>query len=219
MSLELHMTRHATENLIESLSRNLSPVRPLRPPLRRALLWLFAVALLAGVALWRWSNLELFMARNDDPRLMWERTATLLTGISAIVAAFYLSLPDRSRLWGYMAIPPLLVWIACAGLGCLKAGVGWGPPGDHMGETVRCFRFIVIVSVPLALLLYLVLRRARPLQPLPVALSAALGVAALAAFILQFFHPFDSTAIDLAMHFGAVLTIIAAAAAARRVLT
>jgi hypothetical protein len=73
-----------------------------------------------------------------------------------------------------------------------------------------------MVSVPLALFLYVVLRRARPLQPLPVAVTAALGVAALAAFVLQFFHPFDSTVIDLTMHAAAVLVVVGLAAAARR---
>ena len=57
-----------------------------------------------------------------------------------------------------------------------------------------------------------------PLQPLPVALTAALGVAALAAFALQFFHPFDSTATDLMMHGAAVVIVLALAAASRRLL-
>jgi hypothetical protein len=109
--------------------------------------------------------------------------------------------------------------VATSGLGCLQYGLGWGPAGHHMGESPHCFRFIVMVSLPLALLLYLVLRRARPIQPMPVALTAALGVAALAAFILQFFHPFDSTLTDLAAHFAAVLVVIGLAAATRRLLS
>ncbi len=212
------MTQRATEKIIEDLSRDLAPVRPLRPPLWRALLWLAVTALLLSLVIWRWANLDVFMARNAEPRLALERAATLLTGVSAVIAAFYLSLPDRSGLWRYAPLPPLLLWIATSSLGCLNYGLGWGPPGDHVGESAHCFRFIVLVSTPLAVLLYLVLRRARPLQPSAVALTAALGVAALAAFVLQFFHPFDSTGIDLLMHLAAVLTIVAVGAAARRVL-
>ena len=136
-----------------------------------------------------------------------------------MVAAFYLSLPDRSSLWRYAPLPPLALWIATSSLGCLEYGLGWGPAGDRLGESLHCFRFIIAVSVPLALLLYVVLRRARPLQPLPVALTAALGVAALAAFVLQFFHPFDSTVIDLTLHGAAMLVVIGVAAASRRLLT
>jgi hypothetical protein len=219
MSIERQaMTESSTEKLIDDLSQGLAPVRPLRPPVVRALLWLGAATVLIGAALLRWANLDVFMTRNADPRLALECAATLLTGITAVVAAFYLSLPDRSSWWRYAALPPLTLWVATSGLGCLQYGFGMGPAGNRLGESPHCFRFIIMVSVPLALLLYVVLRRARPLQPLPVALNAALGVAALAAFVLQFFHPFDSTVIDLAMHGAAVFVVVGLAAASRRLL-
>jgi hypothetical protein len=212
------MTERATEKLIEGLSQALVPVRPLRPPGTRALAWLAAAMVCVGAVLMRWASPNLFMARIADPRLALECAATLLTGITAVVAAFYLSVPDRSSLWRYASLPPLALWIATSSLGCLEYGMGWGPPGARFGESLHCFRFIIGVSVPLTLLLYAVLRRARPLAPLPVALTAALGVAALAAFILRFFHPFDSTAIDLSMHAAAVLVVLALAGVSKRAL-
>ena len=212
------MSVKATEKLIEGLSQGLAPVRPLRPPFVRSLLWLGAALVCVGAVLIRWANLDLFMARTSDARLALESTAALLTGITAVIAAFYLSVPDRSSLWRYAPLPPLALWMATSSLGCLQYGFGWGPPGHRLGESLHCFRFILLVSVPLAIMLYVVLRRARPLQPLPVALSAALGVAALAAFALEFFHPFDSTVVDLSMHGAAVLLVLALAGLSRRVL-
>ncbi len=212
------MEKHNTEQLIESLSRGLAPVRPLLPPARRALLWLAAAALLIGAALLRFADLGSFAARYAAPRMALEAVAMLLTAVTAIVAAFHLSLPDRSSLWRYAPLPPLLLWIATSGLGCLQYGLGLGPAGDRVGESSHCFAFIIGVSLPLTALFYAVLRRARPLDLLPVALTASLGVAALAAFVLQFFHHFDVTATDLTLHMAAVLVVVGLASASRRVL-
>ena len=212
------MNERTTDELIGALSQGLAPVRPLRPPVLRALLWLGVMALLVGAAVARWADFAVIAARTADPRLALECAATLLTGITAVLAAFYLSRPDSSSLWRYAPLPPLLLWIATSGVGCLQYGSGLGPAGHRLGESSHCFIFVVMVSTPLALLLYAVLRRARPLEPLLVALTAALGVAALAAFVLQFFHPFDTTVIDLAAHLAAVAVVVALAGLSRRVL-
>jgi hypothetical protein len=45
---------------------------------------------------------------------------------------------------------------------------------------------------------------------------AGLGVASLAAFLLQFFHPFDVTVIDLGLHLAGIATVVILARAAAR---
>ena len=212
------MTERTTDELIGALRRGLAPVRPLPRPVFRAALWLGLVTAIISAALLRWANPAIIASRTAEPRLALECAAALLTGITAVVAAFYLSLPDHTRLWRYAPLPPLLLWIATSGLGCLQYGAGLGPAGDRLGESRHCFMFIVLISAPLSVLLYGVLRRARPLEPLPVALCAALGVAALAAFVLQFFHPFDTTVVDLSAHLAAVAVVVALAGLSRRAL-
>jgi hypothetical protein len=55
------------------------------------------------------------------------------------------------------------------------------------------------------------LRRAYSLAPPLTAAMAGLGSAAAAATSLNFFHPFDATATDLAAHAVAVAIVVAAA--------
>jgi hypothetical protein len=140
--------------------------------------------------------------------------ATFVTGLAAVIAAFYLSLPDRSRLWMLLPVPPLLMWLASSGYGCYRNWIAYGPQGWGLGRSSDCFVFIVTMSIPVAGILYLALRRALPLEPLRVMATGGLGVAALAAATLQFYHPFDVTIVDLAVHVVAVLIVVAAMTAA-----
>jgi hypothetical protein len=70
--------------------------------------------------------------------------------------------------------------------------------------------FILGLSAPLSALLVLMLRRAATLQPGLTAAMAGLASAAAAATLLTVVHPFDASAVDLAVHVGAVLAVVAA---------
>jgi hypothetical protein len=202
-----------TDGLIERLAAAAAPVRRLRPPLLRAGSWLAAVAVVAAAAIGLFADVALFVRRAGDAKLALELAGTALTGILAVIAAFELSLPDRSARWALLPLPPLGLWIASSGYSCWRHWISIGPAGWEVGESWHCFRFILGVSLPLAMSLIVVLRRARPLAPTRVAAMGALGVAAIAAFILQFFHSFDVTFMDLAIHAVAVAIVVAAVAA------
>jgi hypothetical protein len=85
-----------------------------------------------------------------------------------------------------------------------------GPTGLELGHSLDCLLFILATSIFLAPLLIWRLSRAAPIDPLPVALLGGLGIAALAAFLLNFFHETDVTVIDLAVHLVAILLVVAA---------
>ena len=197
-----------TERLIQELAGGLQPVRRLRPPALRATLWLAPVAVLIGLAVALLADQGLVAQRMAVTRIAIECAAAGLTGISAIVAAFMLSVPGRAPLWAALPLPPFAAWLAVCGVGCLRNGWSLHGPGGFIGGSSHCFAFIVAVSVPLALALFAVLRRARPIAPLPVAVLGALGVAALADFTLEFFHPFDVTVIDLALHLAGIGVVV-----------
>jgi hypothetical protein len=197
----------SVERLIEKLAASAAPVRRLKPPAIRAAGWLAAVAAIAAVAILLFSNLDLFMHRVQDPKMQLELIGTALTGILAVIAAFHLSLPDRSPAWVLLPLPPFVLWLASSGYNCYRHWIVYGPDGWALGDSSDCFQFILLVSIPFGASLVLVLRRAFPLNPVRVALMGGLGVAALSAFVLQFFHPFDVTFMDLGVHLVAIALV------------
>lgn len=205
-----------TEQVIEQLAAQLEPVKRLRTPSERALIWMALVGCAAALVILRYAHMDTALQRLSIPRITLECTAIGLTAVAAILAAFQISIPDRSARWAWLPLPPFLVWLGASGLGCLRSGLLFHTHGTAIGESSHCFLFIVAVSVPLAVLLFAMLRRARPVNPIPVAAMGTLGVAASAAFLLEFFHPFDVTAIDLAMHLAAVAALILLGMALRR---
>jgi hypothetical protein len=198
-----------TEDLINRLTEGAPAVRRLRPPLWRAGLWLLGVLCVAGALILTSGAFHVFAARSLTPGFDTEWAATLLTGACAVLAAFELSLPDRSRHWLWLPLPALLVWLGASGFGCYRSWLIVGADQSlELGESAHCFVFILVASIPLAIALMLPLRRSRPLDPLPVLWCAGLAVAALSAAILQFFHPFNITVMDLAAHLAAIALVI-----------
>ncbi|MDE1931467.1 MAG: DUF1109 family protein, partial [Alphaproteobacteria bacterium] len=183
------------------------PVKRLRPPALRAALWLGAVGVVIALAIWLFSDLTLSMQRLRDARLDWEMAGMLLTGILAVIAAFHLSLPDRSAAWALLPLPTLALWLASMGYNCYRH---WFTDGWALGSSWDCLKFIVGVSVPLGVSLLYLLHRSAPLAPLRVAAMGGLGVASIAAFALQFFHPFDVTFLDLGTQVIAVGLVVLA---------
>lgn len=214
------MTTSPHDSLIQGLAADLKPVRRLPRPALRALGWLAAVAAIA-----------LGLAAFSDTQAMWERITaapdmwlavigSIATAVLASIAAFELSLPDARRAWAWLPLPGALLWIGASGFGCLRV---WVLPQSHvavMTEARDCLIFIVSLSVPLSALMFLMLRRACSLQPGLTATIGGLAVAAAAATLLNFFHPYDAAVTDLVVHVLAVALVVAAnRALSGRVLT
>jgi hypothetical protein len=208
-----------TDDLIAALAADLKPVSRLRPPMLRAAVALAVMLALASAAVLLFAHPAILGARMAHPRFAVEFAATLLTGIAGVVAAFHLSLPDRSRLWALLPAPPALVWLTASGVGCWRSWVVRGPAGLGFGQTAFCFVFIVATSLPIGGFLLYLLSRARPLQPGLTGAAGGLGAAALCAFVLQFFHPDLATVVDLGYHLAAVALVVSAASALERTAT
>ncbi len=204
------MTANSYDELIRGLAAELQPVRRLPPPLFRALAWL-AVLVAVAIALAAFANLDAVWQRiSAAPDLWLAVVGSTLTAVLAAIAAFELSLPDAPRAWALLPLPAALLWVGASGFGCLRV---WIAPQSHvavMSEARDCLMFIVFLSVPLSALLLLMLRRAYPLYPGLTATIGGLSVAAAAATLLNFFHPYDAAATDLVVHAVAVALVVVA---------
>jgi hypothetical protein len=198
------------DQLIRGLAADLRPVRRLPPPLVRALAWLAVLAVVAAV-LAAFANLDAVWQRiSAAPDLWLAVVGSTLTAVLAAVAAFELSLPDAPRAWAILPLPAALLWAGASGFGCLRV---WVAPQSHVAvisESRDCLIFILLLSVPFSALLLAMLRRAYPLYPGLTAAIGGLAVAAAAATLLNFFHPYDAAATDLTVHTVAVVLVISA---------
>ena len=203
----------ATPDLIESLVTGMTPVRRLWPPMIRAGSWLFLAAVILGL-------LTVSQGiRPDLPQRLQEAGFTigmgtsLLTGTCAAIAAFTLSLPDRSRLWLLLPTPALLAWLSTIGYQCLTDWISFDPNGILLGETVRCFATLVLTSLPLSLTMLVMLRYAGPLRPTATTLTGSLAIAAITATALSLFHELDATLMILFWNLGTAVMFIGLAGA------
>ena len=198
-----------TPELIEILCADAKPVRRLRPPLVRAALWLlFAGLVLFALAVLQGTRPDL-AERVREPTFVGALAGSLLTGVLAAIAAFHLSLPDRSRLWLLLPAPTLVLWGSTIGYGCLTDWVSIRPDGVQLGATLECFMTLLIASVPTSAALLVMLRHTARLYPTTVAMMGGLASAGIAATALSLFHELDASVMVLLWNLGAAALIVA----------
>lgn len=205
------MSDRSTDALIRALVARAAPVAPLRNPWLRAAFWLGAVIWLGLViALFaHWENFARRMLATPD---MWLNfLGGLLTAVLAAMAAFLTSVPGRSAAWAYLPAPAVALWAGASLAGMMRAGAAPHTLPEPPMHAMACIYFIVIVALPLAVLLMLLLMRARPLRPGLTAALGGLASAGAAATLLAFVHPFDATFTDLGAHAVAIALVVGGA--------
>jgi hypothetical protein len=207
MSAPVDMQDHDT--LIQQLTGDLAPVKPLAPPFRRALIWIVVVAAIAFVAAMATDRHAIAHRLMAEPDMWLAVVGSTLTAILAAYAAFQLCLPDRSSYWVLLPLPPALLWIAASGAGCLRVLRIAETRPPTVGDERDCLIIIIALSIPLSLLLLFMLRKGHTLLPGLTTMTAGLAAAAASATLLMFFHPFDATASDLIAHGVAVVIVVA----------
>ena len=198
-----------TTELIDALVADARPVRRLRPPVWRVVLWLLLAALIFGLLALAHGVRPDLALRLAQPSFAAGTLAPLLTGVLAAIAAFMVNLPDRSRAWALLPVPALLVWVGSIGYVCLTQWVSLGPQGIELGETARCFATVLTTSVPLSLAMFIMLRHGSLLNAPAVTLAGSLAVAGAVAAAMSIFHALDASVLILVWNLGVAALIVA----------
>jgi hypothetical protein len=198
-----------TDEFIKRLAADLQPVRPLRPPWARAVLWLgIALPYVAAVV---WGKLMMIDAAQigADARFMVEQAATLATALTAAIAAFRSVIPGFDRRVLLLPLAPLGLWLASVGHGCVQDWLRFGADGLTIRPDWDCLPPATVIGIVPAIVLVLMLRKGAPLRPRMTLALAALAVASVANFGLQFAHVRDVSIMVLVWHLGAAAALSA----------
>ncbi|TDH62751.1 DUF1109 domain-containing protein [Dankookia rubra] len=197
-----------SEQLIDRLATGLRPVRRLPPPGLQALLWCALAVLVIGFAVAVQGLRHDLAQRMALPQELAQFLASIATGLAAALAAAMLARPDRSAAWVLLPVVPLVLWLGGLGWGCFADLGRMGPDALAMDTSWGCLKFILLMGTPLTVALYLLLRHAGPVRPLPVLLLGGLASAALCSAGLSLFHHLDAMLMILVWHGGAVAVLV-----------
>ena len=198
----------STEDLITELSAGLSPVSRLKPPFLRALGWILLATALIVVLAWLRGLRADIADRIQDPAYLVQLAGAWLTGVAATLAAFEVSLPDRRRSWLLLPLPFAGLWLTGFAYGCLADWIAIPAGAPVMADSVRCLETLIMASLPLGLVLWLMLRRSRPLRPSATAWVGALVVAAFADTAHLLIHVVQASSLVLVINLVPVTIIL-----------
>jgi hypothetical protein len=195
------------DELIRRLAADLQPVRKLRPPWARAILWMgIALPYVAAVV---WSKLAMLDPAQAaaDARFVIEQAATLATALAAAMAAFGSVIPGFDRRFLLLPLAPLAVWLASVGQGCVEDWLRFGADGLAIRADWDCLPLATVIGIVPAAAIVAMLRTGVPLRPRLTLALAALAVASVANFGLQFAHVRDASIMVLVWHLGAAAAL------------
>lgn len=193
-----------TDDLIRTLAADAPRVRRLRHPLVRAGFWVLVALLILTVLTLLHGPRPEFDERLRDPVFTLGMVSALITGIAAAVAVFHISLPDRSRHWRLLPVPPLLLWLGTVGYQCFAGWIPLDTAHATLDLATDCFSTLVATSAPLSVLLLVMMRHAAHWRLGAVTLMGGLAVSGLTASALTMFHPLDATVMILVWNLGTV---------------
>jgi hypothetical protein len=108
-----------------------------------------------------------------------------------------------------LPLAPLGLWLASVGHGCVQDWLRLGADGLTIRPDWDCLPAAAIIGIVPAAAIVAMLRKGAPLRPRLTLTLAALAVASVANFGMQFAHVGDASIMVLAWHLGAAAALSA----------
>jgi hypothetical protein len=186
-----------TDDLIQRLGAELTPVRPLAPPWKRAFVWLACgAAYIAVVVLSEWMRRGA-LGTSDNPVYLVQQAGLIATAIAAALAAFVSVIPGADRRLLAAPLVPGAVVAAALLWGCTEDVRNLGTLGIGRETDWPCVISITVGGAMLWGVAVAMLRRGAPLAPRVTSLLAGGGAVSLANIeaCLSRPHAFSSTVV------------------------
>jgi hypothetical protein len=196
-----------TELLIERLTQNSGPIRPLAAPWLRALTWVAVCVPYVTFIAFAFGFRSDLAAKTFEIRFGVEQAAALATGFTAAVSAFALVVPGRSKMYFFLPLFPLAIWLGSIGVGCFVDLSHAQPHDIRFHADWFCLPGITLVGFLPGALIISMLWRGAPLFPHKSTALAGLAAAGIGDFGFRLFHPEDSGLIVLAWQMGTVFAL------------
>jgi hypothetical protein len=170
------MTQPAHDSLIDTLTQDLKPVKPMMHPALRGIAWALIAGLYTAVVIYMLGLRPDMAQQMRNPSFLFENIAVFLAGLGATFAAAWLCVPDmRGQKW--LASLPLTLLGAFL-LWTVARSVGEGLNLQHMHWS-HCLESSVFFGFLPAAAIVFMTRRGATTMPY---LTAAMSILAVTAF-------------------------------------
>ncbi len=193
-----------TNELIGLLSHDAKPVRPLPAPVKRVLFWLAISLFYAAFVIAAKSPRPDLIGKLAEQRFVIEVAAAFLTAVLSAVAAFSSGIPGRAIWERILPLPPLAVWLASLGEGCLQSWLRLGTPAPGFTTEFICIPNVLMAGLAPGIVMLWMIRKSAPIAPILTTGLATLAAAAFGAAVLRLYHTEDASLMVLVWQFGAV---------------
>ena len=179
------------------------------------------LAVLAGAAILfvsMFARADLIERAFYDPNEQLELIGATLTTVAAVIAAFRIHVRGRTLPWRVTPLALFAVWQTLSLIYCLD--VPLDKPAEQIlyGHSPDCFLFILATSIPIALVLFSLLRVHNPHLGWSASAMSGLAISSMAVLLLQFFHESGMNLGDWSIHLLAMGIVVGSSAYVGQVL-